>query len=105
MLAQVTSCAVVGLEGALVQVVVDVSNGGPYSSIVGLVGKSDYPAKAHRGRVHQATIGIQDQGPLERRADQQGAQGIILDVAVVAQHAGGQHDQGSILSVSLRGGG
>ncbi len=36
MLAKVTSCAVVGLDGALVDVEVDVSNGQPGFTIVGL---------------------------------------------------------------------
>ena len=51
MLAQVTSCAVVGLEGALVQVEVDVSNGGPYFSIVGL---PDAAVQEARERVRSA---------------------------------------------------
>ena len=36
MLAQVTSCAVVGLEGALIQVEVDTSRGLPSWTLVGL---------------------------------------------------------------------
>ena len=36
MLASVTSCAVVGLEGALVQVEVDISRGLPSWTLVGL---------------------------------------------------------------------
>ena len=57
MLAQVTSCAVVGLEGALVQVEVDVSNGGPYFSIVGeadAVGLPDAAVQEARERVRSA---------------------------------------------------
>jgi len=56
-LAQVTSCAVVGLEGALVQVEVDVSNGGPYFSIVGeadAVGLPDAAVQEARERVRSA---------------------------------------------------
>ena len=51
MLAQVTLCAVVRLEGALVQVEVDVSNGGPYFSIVGL---PDAAVQEARERVRSA---------------------------------------------------
>ena len=36
MLAKVTSCAVVGLEGALIQVEVDIARGLPTTTIVGL---------------------------------------------------------------------
>jgi magnesium chelatase family protein len=36
MLAKVTSCAVVGLDGALIQVEVDIANGLPATTIVGL---------------------------------------------------------------------
>ncbi len=51
MLAQVTSCAVVGLEGALVQVEVDVSNGTPSFCVVGL---PDLAVQEARERVRAA---------------------------------------------------
>ncbi len=51
MLSKVTSCAVVGLEGALVQVEVDVSNGMPSFSVVGL---PDTAVQEARERVRAA---------------------------------------------------
>ncbi|HEX7594573.1 MAG TPA: magnesium chelatase domain-containing protein, partial [Anaerolineae bacterium] len=51
MLAKVTSCAVVGLDGALVDVEVDVSNGQPGFTIVGL---PDAAVQESRERVRAA---------------------------------------------------
>ncbi len=51
MLANVTSCAVIGLEGALVQVEVDVSNGAPSFAVVGL---PDTAVQEARQRVRAA---------------------------------------------------
>ncbi|MBN1484284.1 MAG: YifB family Mg chelatase-like AAA ATPase [Chloroflexia bacterium] len=51
MLAKVTSCAVVGLEGALVEVEVDVANGQPSFSVVGL---PDAAVQEARERVRSA---------------------------------------------------
>ncbi|MGB9723638.1 MAG: magnesium chelatase domain-containing protein, partial [Chloroflexia bacterium] len=58
MLARVTSCAVVGLEGALVQVEVDVSNGVPSFSVVGL---PDTAVQEARERVR---AGVRNSGAL-----------------------------------------
>ena len=51
MLAKVTSCAVVGLDGAIVDVEVDVSNGQPGFTIVGL---PDAAVQESRERVRAA---------------------------------------------------
>ena len=51
MLAKVTSCAVVGLDGALVDVEVDISNGSPGFTIVGL---PDAAVQESRERVRAA---------------------------------------------------
>ena len=51
MLAKVTSCAVVGLDGALVDVEVDISNGQPGFTIVGL---PDTAVQESRERVRAA---------------------------------------------------
>jgi len=51
MLANVTSCAVIGLEGALVEVEVDVSNGMPAFIVVGL---PDAAVQEARERVRAA---------------------------------------------------
>ena len=51
MLAKVTSCAVVGLDGALVDVEVDISNGQPGFTIVGL---PDAAVQESRERVRAA---------------------------------------------------
>ena len=51
MLAQVTSCALVGLEGALVRVEVDISPGLPAFNIVGL---PDAAVQEARERVRAA---------------------------------------------------
>ncbi len=58
MLARVTSCAIVGLEGALVQVEVDVSNGVPSFSVVGL---PDTAVQEARERVR---AGVRNSGAL-----------------------------------------
>jgi hypothetical protein len=41
MLAEVTSCAVVGLDGALIQVEENIANGLPTTTIVGLPGAAE----------------------------------------------------------------
>lgn len=51
MLAKVNSCAVVGLDGALVQVEVDIANGGPMFTVVGL---PDAAVQESRERVRAA---------------------------------------------------
>ncbi len=58
MLARVTSCAIVGLEGALVQVEVDVSNGVPSFNVVGL---PDTAVQEARERVR---AGVRNSGAL-----------------------------------------
>ncbi len=53
MLAKVTSCAVVGLEGAIVEVEVDISSGLPSFTIVGL---PDTAVQEARERVIQLKL-------------------------------------------------
>ena len=51
MLAKVMSCAIIGLEGQIVEVEVDISQGMPAFSIVGL---PDAAVRESRDRVHSA---------------------------------------------------
>ena len=50
MLAKVTSCAVVGLEGALVEVEADISSGLPSFTIVGLPDKAVQEGRKRQGK-------------------------------------------------------
>ena len=64
MLAKVMSCAVVGLDGALVDVEVDISNGQPGTTIVGL---PDAAVQESRERIRAAIKNSSFAFPVGRR--------------------------------------
>ncbi len=58
MLAKVSSCAIVGLDGALVDVEVDISNGQPGFTIVGLPDATVHINERAENRILERLIGL-----------------------------------------------
>src|SRR5439155_1617386 len=65
-------------------------------AVIGFVSEAVGAVVVGGGRVTEAAVAVQGQTAMRGLADQHCVQGVALDVAVVAQHAGHGHVQGGV---------
>src|SRR5213594_76509 len=76
----------------------DVDGGGSAVglAVVGFVSEAVRTVVVQRRDIGETPVVVQGQAAVDRIADHDGGQRIAIDVAVVGQHAGGDHSQGRV---------
>src|SRR5437870_4903304 len=65
-------------------------------AVIGFVSEAVRTVVVQRRDIGETPVAVQGQAAVGRIADHDGGQRITIDVAVVGQHAGGEHSQGRV---------